>query len=42
MKLVIVRHGKTEYARIRRYAGSFDTPLSDLGIKELEEIREKY
>lgn len=42
MKIVIVRHGKTEYARIRRYAGSFDTPLSQIGKEELMAMRDKY
>lgn len=36
MKLILIRHGKTEYNERKAYCGALDPPLSDLGRRELE------
>ena len=36
MKYIFIRHGKTEYNEQRKYCGSTDTGLSELGRAELE------
>ena len=36
MKLILIRHGKTEYNERRAYCGALDPSLSDLGQRELE------
>jgi len=30
-RLIVVRHGETDYNRARRYQGSVDVPLNDAG-----------
>jgi probable phosphoglycerate mutase len=34
MRLIIVRHGESEWNRIGRYQGQLDAPLSELGIRQ--------
>jgi len=41
MRLVIVRHGESEWNRIGRYQGQFDAPLSDMGIKQATALAER-
>src|SRR5262245_60829378 len=38
MRLVIVRHGESEWNRIGRYQGQSDAPLSDLGLRQAEAL----
>jgi broad specificity phosphatase PhoE len=38
MRLIIVRHGESEWNRIGRYQGQFDAPLSDLGLRQAEAL----
>ena len=33
-----IRHGETEYARERRYAGARDVPLSPRGLRQCEAL----
>ena len=40
MKIVLVRHGQSEANRDRIIQGHMDFPLSDLGIKQAEEMAE--
>lgn len=42
MKLVLIRHGKTEGNQQRIYTGWTNTMLSEEGIKELYEYKEKF
>ena len=37
-RLILVRHGKTNWSDEKRLQGSLDIPLNDDGIKEVEEI----
>ncbi len=41
MKILIVRHGKTDWNRQKRAAGLSDIELNDEGIAQAEELREK-
>jgi broad specificity phosphatase PhoE len=36
VRLFAIRHGETEYARERRYAGARDVPLSPWGLRQCE------
>lgn len=38
MRLIIVRHGESEWNRIGRYQGQSDAPLSDLGMRQAEAL----
>lgn len=38
MRLIIVRHGESEWNRIGRYQGQQDAPLSELGIRQAEAL----
>ncbi len=38
--LYLVRHGETEGSEIKRYKGSMDVPLSEKGIKQMEQLAE--
>jgi probable phosphoglycerate mutase len=38
MRLIIVRHGESEWNRIGRYQGQLDAPLSDLGGRQAEAL----
>ena len=38
MRLVIVRHGESEWNRIGRYQGQSDAPLSALGLRQAEAL----
>ena len=41
MKVLITRHGKTDWNLQRKIQGSVDTDLNEFGIKQAEEVREK-
>lgn len=34
VRFIIVRHGETEFNRLNKYQGQFDTPLSSLGVEQ--------
>ena len=36
--LYLIRHGETEGAEKRRYKGSIDVPLSENGIRQMEQL----
>src|SRR5690242_8061355 len=38
MRLIIVRHGESEWNRIGRYQGQLDAPLSELGVRQAEAL----
>jgi probable phosphoglycerate mutase len=38
MRLIIVRHGESEWNRIGRYQGQSDAPLSELGLRQAEAL----
>lgn len=38
MRMIIVRHGESEWNRIHRYQGQLDAPLSELGIRQAEAL----
>ena len=38
MRLIIIRHGESEWNRIGRYQGQADVPLSDLGSRQAEAL----
>lgn len=38
MRLIIVRHGESEWNKIGRYQGQYDAPLSDLGRQQAEAL----
>jgi broad specificity phosphatase PhoE len=38
MRLIIVRHGESEWNRIGRYQGQRDAPLSELGVRQAEAL----
>lgn len=42
MKIYVIRHGKTIANELRLYCGASDVSLTDLGRKELEEIKSIY
>ncbi|NJM07711.1 histidine phosphatase family protein [Candidatus Gracilibacteria bacterium] len=41
MRMIIVRHGESEWNRIHRYQGQMDAPLSDLGLRQAEALGER-
>jgi len=41
MRLIIVRHGESEWNRIGRYQGQIDTALSELGLAQAEALAER-
>lgn len=41
MKVLLTRHGKTDWNVQRKIQGSVDTILNETGIKQAEEVREK-
>lgn len=41
MRMIIVRHGESEWNRIHRYQGQLDAPLSDLGLRQAEALAER-
>lgn len=38
MRLIIVRHGESQWNRIGRYQGQEDAPLSELGLRQAEAL----
>jgi probable phosphoglycerate mutase len=38
MRIIIVRHGESEWNRIGRYQGQLDAPLSELGLRQAEAL----
>ena len=38
MRMIIVRHGESEWNRIHRYQGQADAPLSELGVRQAEAL----
>jgi phosphoserine phosphatase len=38
MRMIIVRHGESEWNRIHRYQGQLDAPLSDLGLRQADAL----
>lgn len=41
MRLIIVRHGESEWNRIHRYQGQLDAPLSELGLRQARALGER-
>jgi phosphoserine phosphatase len=41
MRLIIVRHGESEWNRIHRYQGQLDAPLSELGLQQADALAER-
>jgi probable phosphoglycerate mutase len=41
MRLIIVRHGESEWNRIHRYQGQLDAPLSALGLRQAEALAQR-
>lgn len=41
MRLIIVRHGESEWNRIGRYQGQSDAPLSALGVRQAEALADR-
>jgi probable phosphoglycerate mutase len=41
MRLIIIRHGESEWNRIGRYQGQLDAPLSELGLHQAEALAER-
>lgn len=41
MRMIIVRHGESEWNRIHRYQGQLDAPLSDLGLQQAEALAQR-
>ena len=41
MRMIIVRHGESEWNRIHRYQGQIDTALSDLGLRQAEALADR-
>ncbi|MBA3944126.1 MAG: histidine phosphatase family protein [Herpetosiphonaceae bacterium] len=41
MRLILVRHGESEWNRSSRYQGQADAPLSDLGIRQAEALGQR-
>lgn len=41
MRLIIVRHGESEWNRIGRYQGQQDAPLSELGMQQAQALAER-
>src|SRR4028118_821913 len=38
MRLILVRHGESEWNRTGRYQGQADAPLSDLGLRQADAL----
>lgn len=38
MRLIIIRHGESEWNRIGRYQGQYDAPLSELGLQQAQAL----
>jgi probable phosphoglycerate mutase len=41
MRLIIIRHGESEWNRAGRYQGQQDAPLSELGLRQAEALAER-
>lgn len=41
MRLIIIRHGESEWNRIGRYQGQADAPLSELGLRQAEALAQR-
>jgi phosphoserine phosphatase len=41
MRMIIVRHGESEWNRIHRYQGQLDAPLSALGLRQADALAER-
>ena len=41
MRLILVRHGESEWNRISRYQGQEDAPLSELGLRQAEALGQR-
>jgi len=41
MRMIIVRHGESEWNRIPRYQGQADAPLSELGARQAEALAQR-
>lgn len=41
MRMIIVRHGESEWNRIHRYQGQLDAALSDLGLRQAEALAQR-
>ncbi len=41
MRLIIIRHGESEWNRIGRYQGQQDAPLSDLGVRQANALAQR-
>jgi probable phosphoglycerate mutase len=41
MRMIIVRHGESEWNRIHRYQGQADSSLSDLGLRQADALAER-
>jgi phosphoserine phosphatase len=41
MRLILVRHGESEWNRTGRYQGQQDAPLSDLGLRQADALAER-
>lgn len=41
MRMIIVRHGESEWNRMHRYQGQLDAPLSELGQQQAEALAER-
>ncbi|NJP05323.1 MAG: histidine phosphatase family protein [Chloroflexaceae bacterium] len=41
MRMIIVRHGESEWNRIHRYQGQLDAALTDVGIRQAEALAER-
>lgn len=41
MRMIIVRHGESEWNRIHRYQGQADAPLSELGARQAEALGQR-
>lgn len=41
MRLIIIRHGESEWNRIGRYQGQYDAPLSELGLQQANALAER-
>ncbi|MFH1230119.1 MAG: histidine phosphatase family protein [Planctomycetota bacterium] len=41
MKLILIRHGETDYTRQKRYCGSaINAPLNNVGIKQIQKLKQ--
>lgn len=39
-QLILVRHGETEWNRLKKYQGQANSPLTELGIRQAEAVRD--